>query len=209
MIAINLLSYFTESNDYKNIIIIVVEAVIGIIFIGLIIFELYLLKSMFSMLKTNLHYYYRNKKKHFILISLLNITTFANRILLNNYFSLNINFNKIIGLEKDDSGSLWIKIMWIIFVLTYHWAIYTYAYLHSQNIDYKLYLFDLLKGMKVSCRYNDWSIIIRKSSFYRSQSLIVIPDCSEPDNHSSCTHSECQNISLRSLLQNGSNDNQY
>jgi len=155
-----------------------------------IISEIFIFFFFRKVMQGGLNYYYEANFKRYRWIALFNFMYFATSlILLIVWIYLEIDPGELKSMKLHQKYSPGEKILWLLLIICYNLPIYFYIYLNTRNVDFKLYVYNLLKGRSLYKVIGNASIFIirsrcaKKASEYLTESSIESSTWSDQDIH--------------------------
>lgn len=134
----------------------------------------YLCKTM----RENLSYYYKNQRRHLFLLFLSSILFILTNIILGFMdYASNLTLNSL-SYYNEEFGHKSATVFIFVFILAIIQQMWYFFYIFDSinNINFKQYLWDVMKGYNIKQHYPNSSIFLRKSSFWRKSNNNPEPD---------------------------------
>jgi hypothetical protein len=165
-----------------------------------LVFELLLFFIITKMLKKELNFYYEKKKWDLLILTFASLLFFVVRLLMtidNDYFNLRPDVILYVGNFDEKVNFKTSKFVGIMLfdILSYAPIIF-HAYFNMRNINFKIYLLEIMKGYLVNEHYDRASIylITNKTSFARKKEILEVIENPSISSYQSLIDEEVDNL---------------
>jgi len=121
-----------------------------------------------KVMRQGLSYYYRVNFKRYNWIAVFNVLYFALSLALMMIWLINeVDTSEIHSMSKWNKYTPSQKMLWLLFITWYNLPIYFYIILNIRNVNFKIYVYELLKGRNLYNVIGKASVFIKLSWWYR------------------------------------------
>ena len=132
--------------------------------IVIVVFEIVLYFILRRLLITELHFYYTTNKTNLKILMVTSWLFFWFQILLWIYSQIDdFEPDEVSYLKTSCTYHMWFIIVYMIVDILSYFPLFFYTYYNIKNVDFKLYVKQSLKGMKMEDHYLTISVFIRNS----------------------------------------------
>ena len=138
----------------------------------LLICQIYLYSKLLSSMKNNLNFYFKHNSTNLLILMLINTSFFVVYIAYNAAISfLGVKTTDMFGYSKHDEYYDWQRaffLVWWIFLIS---AEFTYIFLNIKGINFKDWMYDMMKGYRILNHYDKFSVFILRNPYYSSSEV--------------------------------------
>lgn len=128
--------------------------------------------ALVKTMKANLYLYYEKQKWRLLWIIMANLLFMVFRVL---YAVLSL-YNIPVRFISSKGLSIWIQALYITSMVSLSLSHLFLIYFNIKNINFKRYLMEIYKGLEIKNRYEEASIFIKKSRFFKPIDSTIDPD---------------------------------
>ena len=133
-----------------------------------LVFKIYLFITLTRLMKTNLNHYYLQKYKDLVYLMSSSVIFLGLTIVIAIMDIMNgVSINSIDFTSNIDSNQVWEQVMFLILSTLLYTSFLFYVFFNIRNIDFKLYIWHILRRYSLDKHYNSSSKFIQPSCFSR------------------------------------------